>query len=149
MDLHDPRRAEAAFDLAELARRVANIVRLGAVAEVDLGAARARVRYDTEADGTPILSAWLPWITTRAGAGRTWWAPEAGEQVVMLAPGGDLPQAVILPALYRDAHPAPSNAAHHYSVTVPAGSIVFTAGRHRLRLDAEDGIFHEQLPEPA
>jgi len=164
MDGHDPRRAESALEMAEILRRLANVVRLGAVAEVDLPAARARVRYDTDAAGDDILTAWLPWLTLRAGADRTWWAPTVGEQVVVLAPGGELPQAVILPALYRDTHPAPAaaasrhvvrygddirveidTAAHRYSVTVPAGGeLVLTCGGSRLRM-TDAAIYRERV----
>lgn len=141
MDVLDPRRAEQAFETAEILRRLANVVRLGTIHDTDGAAARARVRYDTDARGAPLLTDWLPWLTTRAGRDRTWWAPEPGEQVVVLAPGGELPEAVILPALYRDAHPAPAaeaskhvvlygdrariaydRAAHHLSAVLPAGA---------------------------
>ena len=140
--------ADRRFDTAEILRRLANVVRLGEVAELDLDAARARVRYDTDGDGAPILSGWLPWLTLRAGADRTWWGPSVGEQVLILAPGGELPEAVIVPGIYRDARPAPSaeaskhvvvyadgtriehdTATSRYSVTVPAGGeITLTAG---------------------
>ena len=141
MDVHDPRRAEQSFEVTEILRRLANVVRLGAVAEVDLATARARVRYDTDERRRPILTGWLPWLTHRAGGDRTWWAPEVGEQVVLLAPGGELPEAVVVPALYRDAHPAPEavaskhvvvygdgarieydRAAHHLSAVLPANA---------------------------
>ena len=164
MDGHDPRRADAAFELSEILRRLANVVRLGAVAEVDLPAARARVRYDTDAAGDDILTAWLPWLTLRAGADRTWWAPTVGEQVVVLAPGGELPQAVILPALYREDHPAPADeaskhvtrygddirievdtAAHRFGITVPAGGeLVLTCGGSRLRM-TDAAIYRERV----
>lgn len=164
MDGHDPRRADAAFDAAEILRRLANVVRLGTVAEVDLDAARVQVQYDTDADGDPLLSAWLPWLTGRAGADRTWWAPTVGEQVVVLAPGGELPQAVALPALYRDDHPAPADeaskhvtryvdgirievdtSAHRYGITVPAGGeLVLTCGGSRMRM-TDAAIYRERV----
>ncbi len=97
---------EQGFDLAELARRLANVVRLGTVEEADYAIARVRVKYDEGPAGAPVLTAWLPWITTRAGGDRSWWAPEAGEQVLLLAPSGELGQGVVLPAVYRTAHPA-------------------------------------------
>ena len=164
MDVHDPRPAEQAFEVTEIRRRLRNVVRIGTIHDVDGAAARARVRYDTEAGGAPILTDWLPWLTTRAGGDRTWWAPDPGEQVVVLAPGGELPEGVILPALYRDSRPAPTaaapkhtvvyndgarveydGAAHHFSVTVPAGgTITLTVGSKRIRLTA-DGLWHEAV----
>lgn len=58
--MHDRRRLEEGFDLAELARRLANVVRVGVVAELDADARRIRVRYDTDDEGAPILSAPIP-----------------------------------------------------------------------------------------
>ncbi len=97
---------EQEFDVVELARRLAGVVRLGTVEEADYVRARVRVRYDTDAAGEPVVTAWLPWLTTRAGGDRSWWAPEAGEQVVLLSPSGELGQAVVLPGVYQRAHPA-------------------------------------------
>ena len=135
MDLGpDPRATEAAFEATELHRRLANVVRIGTVATVDHAAARVRVRYDTEADGTPILTDWLPWLTARAGADRSWWAPTEGEQVVVLAPGGELPQAVAVLALYRTLHGAPASDANLHRVEYSDGAVIeYDRGRHRLR----------------
>ena len=90
-------------DMTDAERRLANLVVLGQVAELDAERARVRVKAG------PILTAWLPFTTGRAGPDVTWHAPEPGEQVVLVAPGGDLNQAVILGAYYRDAHPAPAD----------------------------------------
>lgn len=92
----------------------------------------------------------------RAGPDRTWWAPEVGEQVVLLCPSGELTQALAVPALYSDAHPAPSDdvdkrvvrhadgalfeydrAAHRCSVTLPAaGELLVTVGAASLSITA-------------
>ena len=152
---YDERRSERQFDLADIARRLANVIRAGVVAEVDVDRVRVRVRYDRDAEGNPILSAWLPWITQRAGAARTWWAPDVGEQVVILAPGGELNQGFVLPALNQDARPAPESdpdkrvavhedgarfeydrEAHRYSITLPDdGEFLVTIGGTTLRMD--------------
>ena len=70
-------------DMTEAERRLSNLVMLGQVAELDAKKARVRVQAG------PILTAWLPFATVRAGLDRTWHAPEPGEQVVLVAPGGD------------------------------------------------------------
>lgn len=84
---------------SELKRLLNNLIRLGTVTEVD--GTRARVK--TGENLTPLR----PWMTQRAGEDSTWWAPSVGEQVLLLSPGGDLAQAIILPALYQDEFPAP------------------------------------------
>ncbi len=123
------------IDLANLARRLANVVRVGTVAEADYAPALLRV------DLGDLTTDWLPWLTRRAGGDVDWWAPEVGEQVVLLAPSGELAQAVVMPALYQSATPAPADvetvrrttfadgttveydrAAHHLTVTVAGPS---------------------------
>lgn len=148
--------------LSDLERRLANVVRLGVVAEVDIESTRCRVRYDVDADGEPVSTDWLPWLTRRAGVDRAWWAPSEGEQVALLAPGGELTRAVVLPGLFSAAHPAPDDSAlsdatlyadgarveydrdaHRYSVTVPAGGeIMLTVGTRRIRLTG-NRLYHE------
>ncbi|MEL5602180.1 phage baseplate assembly protein V [Serratia nevei] len=104
--------------IAELYRLLCNLVRTGVVAEVDLTTQRCRV---TSGQLSPT---WLPWLTHRAGRSRTWWAPSVGEQVVILAIGGELDTAFVLPALYSNASPAPSASADAWHVTFPDGAII-------------------------
>lgn len=92
---------EPDFARSETDRRLANLIRLGTVAEADYGAARVRVQSGD------LLTGWLPWLTLRAGPDVTWWAPEVGEQVLLLSPSGDPAQGVVLAAIYQAAHPAP------------------------------------------
>ncbi|MBE0529536.1 MAG: phage baseplate assembly protein V [Rhodospirillales bacterium] len=91
------------MEMAELDRRLANVVRIGTVAEADYPAARVRVAIGDN------LTGGLPWLTARAGGDRAWWAPEVGEQVMVFSPGGDLAQGVVLPALFSNAAPAPAD----------------------------------------
>lgn len=46
---------------------------------------------------------WMPWTTARAGYDGEWWAPELDEQVVVLAPSGNLAQGIIVGSLFRGA----------------------------------------------
>ena len=71
--------SDLAFRLTECERKIANLLRPAVVAEARYqDSPRVRVKAGD------LLSGWLPWLTTRAGADRCWWAPEVGEQVVML-----------------------------------------------------------------
>jgi phage baseplate assembly protein V len=87
-------------------------VRLGVVAEADYANARVRVRISGEAgaDGEAVTG-WLPWATWAAGHLRVWSPPAEGEQCLVLAPSGDLAQAVAVPAVFqqRGAFPAPAD----------------------------------------
>ena len=92
------------FEFSDLERRVAMLIRYGTVAEADYAAARVRV-----AMGAAVTD-WLPWITLRAGNDRTWWAPEVGEQVLLLSPSGDTGQGVVLGSIFQAAHSGPAAA---------------------------------------
>jgi len=137
---------ESAFKLSDLYRRIENIVRRGRIAEVDADKARVRVSIgDNQTD-------WLPWLTFRAGLDRSWSAPSAGEQVLVLCESGDFNNGVVLFGIYQSAHPAPSNdpdetltlfedgakfsyhkGTHAAEVTLPdAGEIMLRVGRSSI-----------------
>ncbi|SUT91542.1 phage baseplate assembly protein V [Actinobacillus lignieresii] len=101
---------------AEQERLLANIVRLGTIAEVDYNKALARV-----ASGG-ITTDWLPWITPRAGKTKIWNPPTKGEQVLILAVGGDFTTAVILPGLFTQN--APSQSSNDFVIVFPDGATV-------------------------
>lgn len=93
--------------LGEVERRLQNVVRHTRIAALDEDAARVRVILEEADDGEPVLSAWLPWYTHRAGPDIDWHAPEVGEQVTLLSPGGQTELGCVLHSLYQDAFPAP------------------------------------------
>jgi len=104
--------------LNDMMRLLHNIVRIGNVSAVDLDNARCRV---ATGDNT---TAWLPWLTSRAGGSRSWWAPSVGEQVLLLSMGGELNTAFVLPAIFSDAHPAPSASADAVHLSFPDGAVL-------------------------
>ncbi|MFN7156626.1 MAG: phage baseplate assembly protein V, partial [Acidovorax sp.] len=86
----------------EILRRMENLARVGTVEEVrTTKPARVRIRSGD------MVTNWLPWVAGRAGgaAGAMWWPPVKGEQVLMLAPGGDLNNAMVLPGAFSDKMP--------------------------------------------
>src|SRR4030095_7937038 len=85
---------------AELVRCIENIVRAGTVAQVDHGTARCRVQSGG------LTTNWLPWISLRAGDIRRWSPPSAGEQCIVLSPGGNMASAFVLVGVFSDAVPA-------------------------------------------
>ncbi|KAF7769999.1 hypothetical protein PCIT_a2933 [Pseudoalteromonas citrea] len=80
---------------ADMQHRLAKLISLGTVNEVDYEKALVRVTIGD------WLTSWLPWLTAQAFNDLTWQAPEVGEQVVVLAPCGDLAQGVVLGSLYQ------------------------------------------------
>lgn len=104
--------------IQELARAIRNLIRSGVVTEVDTVQGVCRVQSGG------IQTTWLNWLTTRAGRSRTWWAPSVGEQVLLLAIGGELDTAFVLPGIFSDDHPAPSASPDALHVSFPDGAII-------------------------
>ena len=104
--------------IQELARAIRNLIRSGVVTEVDTVQGLCRVQSGG------IKTTWLNWLTTRAGRSRTWWAPSVGEQVLLLAIGGELDTAFVLPGIFSDDNSAPSASADAWHVVFPDGAVM-------------------------
>ncbi|CAI1510092.1 phage baseplate assembly protein V [Serratia fonticola] len=104
--------------LSELARAVRNLIRIGVVADVNIDEGCCRVQTGGN------TTAWLNWLTCRAGRSRTWWAPSIGEQVLVLALGGELDTAFVLPGIYSDDFPPPSTSADAFHISFPDGAVI-------------------------
>lgn len=104
--------------IQELARAIRNLIRSGVVTEVDTVQGLCRVQSGG------IQTTWLNWLTTRAGRSRTWWAPSVGEQVLLLAIGGELDTAFVLPGIFSDDNPAPSASEDAWHVAFPDGAVI-------------------------
>ena len=104
-------------------RRLHSLVRVGTVQEVDPVKALARVTLGGEAK-----SAWIPWMG-RAGVIDEWSPPAVGEQVTILAPGGDTAQGIIIGSTPSDANPKRSQDGEEYRVSIGDSFISMTAGR--------------------
>ena len=88
---------------ADLQRRLANLIKAGVVQSVDLPNARCRVTIGD------ILTAPLPFLSAKAGPDKTWHPPEVGEQVIVLAPSGELTAGFVLGGVYTTTNPPPSS----------------------------------------
>ncbi len=88
------------YEITELQRNVANIIRIGTIAEADYTNAKVRVQIGE------LLTNWLDFISFRAAPVTVWCPPEIGEQVLVVSPGGDLSQGIVMPALYQQSFPA-------------------------------------------
>lgn len=117
--------------LGEIDRRLANLLRYGTIAALDAANARVTVNLDD------CTTDWLPWFAARAGGDRSWWAPEVGEQVMVLSPSGELSHGCVLPAIFQDAHPANGNSKDLHRVTFSDGTVVtYDRAGHALTVDA-------------
>ena len=124
---------EQGFTLNDLGRRLANIIRIGTIFEIDFQAAKARVKIgELETD-------FLPWANANSGSNNSWNPPEIDEQVIILSPSGDLSQAVILPSLYKNN--ASDSDQNIKSITYQDGSkISFNVSSGILDLDLKGNV---------
>lgn len=104
--------------LQEIARAIRNLIRTDIVTDVDPVEGLCRVQTGG------MQTTWLNWLTCRAGRSRVWWAPSVGEQVLILAIGGELDTAFVLPGIFSDDHPAPSASSDAFHVTFPDGAVI-------------------------
>ena len=102
--------------LAELERRIANLIRYGKIASVDHAGVTVRVNLGEITTGA------VRWVAVRAGRTATWSPPTEGEQVLLVSPNGDLSAGTAIIGLYSDAHPSPSASPDEHVVLYPDGA---------------------------
>lgn len=80
------------------------------------------------------------WVAHRAGTTRRWSPPTAGEQVLLLCPGGDTHGAVALLGLYSDDNAAPSTSPDEDVTEYPDGTrIVYDHAAKKLTATLAEG----------
>lgn len=122
------------MNIADLARLIENIVRLGTIAEVQMQPPRVKVKSGT------LTTTWLPWLALRAGADREWDPPTTGEQVVLLSPSGHLAQGLVLTGVFSDLIPANGERAGLHRRTYRDGAVIeYDSIAHRLRAILPEG----------
>ena len=106
------------FDLSDARRRIANLMLIGKVVEVDAAGVRARVQIGE------MITALLPWVSPRAAVMNCWTAPAIGEQVLVVCHNGDPAQGVIVGSINSINNPAPSFNPNLFKVIFSDGSYV-------------------------
>lgn len=102
--------------VADLRRRIDNLLRLGTVTAVRQGECRVK--------SGEIETNWRPFFTRRAGSARTSWRPTVGEQVMLLSLSGDVATAHVLPALYQDEYDEPDDHSTRDRTVYPDGAAI-------------------------
>ena len=129
-------------EIGDIQRRMANLFRVGKVAEVDRGAGRVKVQFGD------ALTAWLPWMTGRAGAVKDWNPPSVGEQVCVCSPMGEIEAGFIMPgSINSTANAAPTSGENVYRLDIPSGgtfeircgssTLTFAGGKITLNCNLE------------
>ncbi|MGL9762094.1 MAG: phage baseplate assembly protein V [Wolbachia sp.] len=123
------------FAISELQRKLANIVRIGVVKEIDYEKAKVRVKVGE------FLTDWLPWITSKAGKDRDWCPPDIDEQVMIFSPLGELSLGVALSGIYQEKYPALENKKEINSVKFQDGTkFTYDKEKHHLEIEVADKI---------
>ena len=102
-------------------RRLHGLVRIATVTQVDPAQSRARVSF-----GGDSSSDWLPWAAVRAGVISEWAPPRLGEQVVVVSPGGETNQGIIIGSIFSIKDPAASADGEEYRVEIGGSSLSMT-----------------------
>jgi phage baseplate assembly protein V len=93
--------------VAELSNKLRNSIRYGHVTDVDAKRQMCRVEVGTEEE--PHKTAWVPYALGFAGAFKMIWHPSKGQNMCVIAPGGQLAQACAYPFTYCKQYPTPSD----------------------------------------
>ena len=86
---------EDKYEIADLRRRLSNLLRIGTISAVNYKEAVARVKIGD------LETTWLPWLL-RDGDDKVWHGVDLNEQVLVLSPCGDLNQGLILSSVYKE-----------------------------------------------
>uniref|UniRef100_A0A3B0IVR8 Gp5/Type VI secretion system Vgr protein OB-fold domain-containing protein n=1 Tax=Wolbachia endosymbiont of Aleurodicus dispersus TaxID=1288877 RepID=A0A3B0IVR8_9RICK len=126
---------EHSFSIAELQRKLANIVRIGVIKEIDYDKAKVRVQIGE------LLTDYLPWITSKAGKDRDWSPPDIDEQVMIFSPLGELSLGVVLGGIYQEKYAAPENKKEINSIKFQDGTrLLYDKDKHHLEIEVVDKI---------
>ena len=116
---------------------LSSLIRIGTIASVDLAQARCTVLYgdpdDIDDDGEAATTPPIRWLSPRAGRTRVWSPPSIGEQVLLLAPDGQLGSAIALTGIVRDAFPPLGNSEAEQIEWSDGARIAYDPVSHELR----------------
>lgn len=116
------------------------LIRLGTIASVDLSAARCTVRFgDPDDDDGGAETPPIRWLAWRAGETRVWSPPSLGEQVLLLAPDGQIAAAVAITGLVQDAFPPVGDDATELLLFADGARIAYDPVAHALSAVLPDG----------
>lgn len=92
---------------ADLEARIERMFRPGVVTDVDPARQRYRQEIGIDAKGQPVKGPWVPYSQV-AGARKIHSPPSIGQQMMLISPDGDHPQAFGVPLTWSKGNPSPS-----------------------------------------
>lgn len=129
------------MNIADIERRLENIIRIAEISDVDLSDPQNPKCRCTVGE---ITTNWLSIGQTRMGKVKDWNPPSVGEQVVLVSPSGDLSQAVIIASLSSTANPATDTDPKKPKRTYPDGAVIeYDYEAHKLTASLPTGATFE------
>lgn len=126
------------MNTAELNRRLDNLVRLGVIEETDFTRDPVQPRVRVRTGG--ILTTWIPVATLRANTDSEHDPIQKGEHVILLAPSGELTQAVVIGKLFSTDYPSPDTSATNHRRKYRDGCVIeYNSETHHLNATLPDG----------
>lgn len=106
------------MDIAEILRRLENLIKRGEIAEVNPAQGLVRVAIGR------LRTEWLPYFVPAAGGVSVHRPPSVGEICIVLSPSGETAAGMVLCGLAGNAYPSPSGSAGETVTLYPDGAIV-------------------------
>lgn len=119
--------------IGDIDRRMDASVRHGKVTDVDTKKQLARIEIG-ENDGTPVKSAWVPYSQV-AGDYKSHRPPSKGQQMTLLAPNGEIRQAMLMPMTWSDDNKSPSEKEDEHVTTFGKLKITEKGESYDLEVD--------------
>jgi phage baseplate assembly protein V len=94
--------SDQAYEIAEMQRQLANMVRIGVIDQLNFASKKVKVKSGD------VETGWLDWPAEIGNNYKRWRPLRLGTQVTIVSPSGDLEQAQIATMLYSDALQSPS-----------------------------------------
>ena len=116
------------FAFSEVVRKLANLIRIGKIAEVD--GAQVKVHIGR------VTTGWLPIVST-AGETTSWTPISKGEQVVVFSPFGEFAQAFVLRSIHYNNYKAPND---KNSVSLKTKSDIKVDGDQKFSASTKNGF---------
>ena len=116
------------FVLSEVVRKLANLIRIGKIVEIDC--------FNVKVQIGRVTTGWLP-IISCAGENLIWLPVSKGEQVAVFAPFGEFAQAFVLRSIHYNNFPSPTEV---NTISVNAKSDVKIEGYGKCEVVFQDGF---------
>lgn len=131
------------FDVTEAHRLIANMITVGTVVKADYtGSGHYRVRIGD------LITGWLQYAQDRSKGDVSDCALEIGEQVIVLAPSGELTQGFITGTLHTKDAPELADRGNVRRVVFSDGTVMqYDRDKHHFELNIADGSLTITAPE--